>query len=132
MIFQRDWLDEEKTIILTTIPEKFSWEEYHKNTAQVAEMVLGVEHIVDIILDATNAPLPKGNPFPHFKRFVRGLPGNTGVVVNFGAPKIDRVLASAFLSVYSRRSPHFSMHVVNTLVDAQAIIVRRREQEAFS
>ncbi len=128
MIFSQDWVNEEKDIIFTKFPETFTWEEYHESSAELVEMISSVNHIVDVVSDVTNSRLPKGNPFPHFNRFVNTLPPNTGAVVNFGSNKVERVLASAFLYVYSKRFETLSLHVVLREEEAYAIIAKRKQK----
>lgn len=130
MPFPQRWSDEEKTLILVDFPERFTWTEYHESVAITAEMIRGVDHVVDVISDVTNSKLPKGNPFPQFYRLINALPPNTGAVINFGASGVERALASAFLYVYRRRYNSLSLHVVGTFEDAQEIVARRRQQSA--
>jgi hypothetical protein len=62
-----NWYDDEHSIIVVTITNDMTWNDYHDAIGWIVSEASQVAHRVDLIFH-DNVGMPKGNPLPHLKR----------------------------------------------------------------
>ena len=116
--------NDEKTIIRCDSSGSWTWDEYHEAIEEIAAMIRGVSHRVDLITVPDNtATNPPGSPQPHFERALKLYPPNMGLNVLVS----DNFFARAILSLW-RRMPGNKLGnaivLVPSVEEAYALVAR--------
>jgi hypothetical protein len=100
------WDNHEKTIIRCEADGLWTWDEYHQALDQIAAMMREVEHRVDLMNIRGNdrASMPRGSAMPHFKRAMKIMPPNRGLMVLVTNSAFGKSMVSVFLKVYGQIS----------------------------
>jgi hypothetical protein len=107
MPIEMTWADTEKTILIGTFTGDWTWQDYINTVPTVIEMLQGLEHRIDNIMDMRESgPIPQGLALMNFHRSDRATHyANTGIIVIVGANSIMHGLVSALAMTNPERSP---------------------------
>lgn len=122
-----EWEDENQTLLLLTLSNGWTWEEYHAIVNQLVGIMRELDHIVDVIVENTaKIPFPSGAALFQLRKIARITPENLGVVVvvsrNPFVKSINQILMQ--ISPQLRRT----IALADVRDEAYAIIEGRRAQ----
>ena len=88
------WYNDEKTIILQTLSDDWTWDEIlQSNKAEMPKLMGAVEHTVHVIVSLEQSPgLPSGSAILKGKDATMNFPDNLGLLVIVSPIKYIRVL----------------------------------------
>jgi hypothetical protein len=117
-----DWDDAEHTLILATISDPTTWDDFNRGVDEIVRLAHTVPHRVDVICDAGPTPMPPGSPLPYLKRAFQLMPKNVGVVVS----PITNVFARTMSTIVGQAYFGSRYKVVESLEAAREAVERAR------
>lgn len=97
------WWDERDVIIHSHFNDTISWEDFDRVVDQVMALANSVTYPIAIVTSfGENFGSPRGNAFPHFRRFLRLLPEHVEYVVTVQPASLERTLISLFVKMHPR------------------------------
>lgn len=102
------WYDNEKTIILSTFSDTWTWEDFAEARVTIGRMInrLSADYVVDVItvFDDSNQ-VPTG-ALQRLRDVIMRKPDNTGVIFLVSNSPIVRMLHESFTVAYPNRKQH--------------------------
>lgn len=120
------WDNEEKTIARFDYGIDWTWDHFLAANKQYDEMLVSVDHPVDLIADFTEGTLPPMGAFGRFKSSQENLKKKGGVVVVVGGGLFITLLVSSFSRVYKALSEN--LMVAESVDEARKKIAELREK----
>ncbi len=122
-MIHNDWLDEDKTIIIQTLSENWSWDEViTSNKTEIPQLMNQVEHEVHVIVSLEDSPsLPSGSALMKGKDAATAFPDNLGILVIVSPDKYVRVLVDMVSSIAIINDQR-KLKSASTIEQAQATI----------
>ena len=120
-----EWDNEDKTIIRVTMGE-YTWDDIESSSRQEQEMLDGINHKVDFIVDITSTKIPK-DVLANFQKFAAAPPythTNAGLVVIVGANRFHATITEIFGKVHKPLADKLAM--ASTVEEAYEIITQYR------
>ena len=115
------WLDDNKTAIVYTFRAGWSWNDFAHNNKIATEMLDGIDHKADIILDFSARTVPPPNALSNFQRMMREAPHpKQGRLILVGARILFRTIAKQFVRLVSKSSQEIL--VANSLDEAREMV----------
>lgn len=118
------WENNEKTILRHIYEGQWKVEDLYKAVNESRDLLMGVEHVVDLIIDMRTSGDPPSGVLPAYQYAERQKPPNQGLVVMVE----PSMVMQAFNQVIGKIAPNISKDrtVVHTIEDAVALIQRHR------
>lgn len=115
------WENSSRTAIRQTFDPQWRWQDYDDSVEEIREMVNSVDHIVHVISDVrASTPQIQGLAWEHFRRALRDIPHNAGMLIVAGS---GHFTASLF-SLYVQADPKLVRRTrfVSTIAEAHSVI----------
>lgn len=124
------WYDDEKTIILITLPEEWTWTAFDEMGDAVQAMIGTVEHDVYQIFDLRASEKLPANPLQYSRRaFTRDVAPNTRMTIGVGlSPYVKSILDAIRRIMPSAVITRWNLHLVNTLEAAEELIEQDKQR----
>ena len=121
------WFDEEKTILLTTYTDPYTWEEFDATTGRVEKMAAEVApQTVHLVVDMTHGSMPDSSVLGHLKPVE--FPENAGVNIMINPPGFLRTVITIALNTFVRHMKDKS-YFAHSLDEALEIIQKYEEDK---
>jgi hypothetical protein len=119
------WDDEQKTLLLLSLEDGWTWVEYHDVAREITGMIRELGYMVDLIVDnSAKIPFPSGSALSHLREITRLIPDNLATIVLVGSnPVIKTINQILFRLVPTVAEITF---MVDTREEAYAVIAQRR------
>ncbi len=119
-----EWDNEAKTAIRFDIHAGSGWEAFDRAVALGNQMMTGVEHVVDVIINPDEEAPPPPGAMARFKQAQASSPYNRGLIVIVGANLLARLLVTTFSRIYPSLGEE--VRFASSLEDARDILARRQ------
>lgn len=116
-----EWANADQTILRSHMEGAVTWDMYNAALDEILVMLKTVVHPVYFVqTQGANYIPPKGNAFPHIKRFYLALPANVRLHVIEGERTLDKMVLMMYLRLHKEiwLVPKF----VNSYAEALKII----------
>lgn len=123
-----EWDNLEKTIILCTYRDTWTWEEFFWAAQKASALQDTVQHTVDMVLDMRDSASTPSGVTGKFREIARIHHPNTGIRVLVTHTDVIKVLFQVFASVYRPAARKYQ--VVDSLEKAYALIADLQQQRA--
>jgi hypothetical protein len=121
------WDNPEKTILVATFQQTYSWEDYHETLAEVAALLDGVEYPYIMVNHyMPGVRLPQGSPYSHMNRTAAKIPPALLTCIVTQDMLIRRLIEVSFRTSGARDKPHV---FCDTLDDAREQAQRRLSEQ---
>ena len=119
------WEDEDQTLMLVSLEEGWTWEEYYAVVQQLATTIRRLGHPVDaIVKNSARIPFPTGSALSHLRQIMRLVPDNIGVIVLVSSnPFVKTINQVLFQLLPTTRE---IAELADTEDEARTIIAERR------
>jgi hypothetical protein len=121
------WFDPEKTILLTTYTDPYSWEEFDAATGKVTQMAAEIApNTVHLVVDMTNGSMPDSSVLGHLKPVE--FPENVGVNIMINPPGFLRTVITIALNTFGRhmKDRNYFVHSMEAALE----IIRKYDEES--
>jgi hypothetical protein len=124
------WHDDEKTIILITLPEEWTWTAFNEMGDAVQAMIATVDHDVYQIFDLRASEKLPANPLQYSRRaFTRNIEGNTRMTIGIGlSPYVKSILDALRRIMPAAVITRWNLHLVNTFEEAEKLIEQDKQR----
>lgn len=120
-----DWYDDEQTVILAEIDGGWHFDDLLVIVAKVEDMMAMTDHIVDVILDYSEAKMPTGNLVSVVQELVKTERPQLGLVTLVGMGMFINTILEAALKIFSKELSNF--RVAASVDDAIQLIEAARQ-----
>jgi len=123
-----EWDNPERTIILCTYRDTWTWEEFFGAAQEASDLQDTVQHTVDMVLDMRDSASTPSGVTGKFKEIARISHPNTGIRVLVTDADVMKLLFQVFATVYRPAARKYQ--VVDSLEKAYALIANLQQQRA--
>jgi hypothetical protein len=124
-----DWDNNEKTIILWTFSDPWTWEDFRVGFDRSYLLMRSVHHTVHILADArTVTKVPSGNILSNIRMLITRYPANLGLHVAVSENVMIRALGEMVGRLVPKSTGH-GIHTVPTLDEAYQLLERASAKE---
>lgn len=96
-----EWANTEQTILRSHMEGAVTWDMYNASLDEILVMLKGVSHPVYFVQTQGKDYIPpKGNAFPHIKRFYLSLPANVRLHIIEGERTLDKMVLMMYLRLH--------------------------------
>jgi hypothetical protein len=97
-----EWGNVEQTIISLTFVTPWTWDEFYEMHNQVATLTVGVDYVVDTLVDVSKGRSLPPNALTHLSKGASKIPPNQGIIAAVGVDAFIRSMMDMVIA----RSPH--------------------------
>ncbi|MEO8396381.1 MAG: hypothetical protein ABI700_25535 [Chloroflexota bacterium] len=124
MKLQVEWDNPEKTIILITYTEKWTWSDFYEANTVAVAMMKTVDHPVHFLADFRQSrSLPIGGAITHARAALNDLPANWGLLVIVSTSILIQRLVSIFRTAFTGKMST-KTYSVTSLEEAYRVIAK--------
>lgn len=99
--FVNEWANADQTILRSHMEGAVTWDMYNAALDEILVMLKGVAHPVYLVqTQGKDYNPPKGNAFPHLKRFYLSLPANVRLHIIEGERTLDKLVLLMYLRLH--------------------------------
>lgn len=123
VVFQ--WMDEERTIALTTMSGEWTWDEFSIVSEQYHNDLRAIEHTVYeiILMDQMARNWLPPNAISYGRRLLKDQPNNVALTVTVTRNALIRNIVNMLLKLTKSTYP---IHIVGAMEEATTIIERKK------
>jgi hypothetical protein len=126
-----EWFDDDHTILLATLKGQWTWEEVWEADEQGAKMAMEMGHRVGAIYDLTDSnPFPPPGALFHLRRSVDLNRNPRGLTVIVKASRMVKAITKVMWLFFPSSAEKFPFEFADTVAEADAILMRHREEWA--
>ncbi|MBN1965134.1 MAG: hypothetical protein JW910_10845 [Anaerolineae bacterium] len=116
------WGNPDRTLVVYTAHGAWEWNDLYDATREAHALLATVNHVVDSIVDVTNAQAFPGGSLWHARRMASARHPNSGRLVYVGGHSFIKAVFDVISRMY--RADHPSFLYANTLDEAHALLRR--------
>ncbi len=118
------WDNPEQTVIRNDFEGAWTWDEFEHAMAESRQLMLGVSHQVDVIVNMKPGEMPRGNALAYGVNAMRKWPANLRTMIVVTNPYVQAV-ATVFKQL--NRSLTAKMQMVASIEDAYRFVEKQPE-----
>ncbi len=121
------WADDNQTLLMFTLQNGWTWEEYFATLKALVASIRQLEHPVDVIVENTSKiPFPSGSALSRLRQILPMLPDNIGVIVVVSPNPFVKTINQILFQLSPR--VRAMTELADTREEAHIILMRRRAQ----
>ena len=132
MAISVEWGNEEHTIVYWVFNGKWTWEEFSEVQRESNQLLLTVDHTVDVIGNLKRGPRLPANALSAYQGLLEHSAENTGLIVLVGSSNFVKAMVGVFTRLTSKKVPGSEFTFASTLREAYAIIEQHSKNRPAS